>query len=91
MGRQAYAQQREAILNKYRYGCSSAAECVVLAPVNLCEQGCSYAAVWYGVADSFDSNLSNAAAMYCSSCKQGPTPPCTPPPMPGCINGQCGF
>jgi len=91
MGRQAYATERQAILTKYEYGCSNASECVVSAPVNLCEQGCSYAAVWYGVADSFESNLSNAADMYCSNCKQGPIPPCAAPPKPHCINGQCAF
>ena len=89
MGLQAYAAQREAILHKYRYGCASASECTIIAPVNLCEHGCSYAAVFYGVADSFDSNLSNAAGMYCSSCKQGPIPPCDPPPKAYCFDGQC--
>ena len=91
MGLQAYAAQREAILNKYQYGCSNASECVAIAPLNRCEQGCTYAAVWYGVADSFGSNLSNAADTYCSSCKQGPVPPCVAPPKPHCINGQCAF
>jgi hypothetical protein len=88
-GQQAYAMQREEILNKYRYGCASNSECVTLAPVNLCEQGCSYAAVWYGVADSFESNLSNAADTYCGGCKLGPIPPCVPPPAPICFDGQC--
>jgi len=88
-GRREYAVQREAILNKYRYGCSSASECVVIAPLNLCESGCSYAPVWYGVADSFESNLSNAADMYCASCMLMPQPPCTPPTTLQCIDGQC--
>jgi hypothetical protein len=89
MGLSAYASQREAILDKYRYGCASASECAVIAPVNLCDSGCSYAAVWYGVADSFESNLSNAADMFCASCPPMPQPPCTPPSMPRCIDGQC--
>jgi hypothetical protein len=88
-GLQAYAEQRDALLNKYQYGCASNSECVVVAPVNSCEQGCSYAAVWYGVSDSLESNLSNAADMYCSSCKQGPIPPCAAPPTPVCSNGRC--
>lgn len=90
-GQEAYAVDREAILTKYRYGCASSQECVTLAPSNSCEQGCSYAAVWYGVADSLESNLSHSADTYCTSCKQGPIPPCEPPPMVGCINGSCQF
>ena len=88
-GRQEYAVQREAILNKYQFGCASNSECVVLAPVNLCERGCSAVAVWYGASDSFDSNLSNAADTYCSSCQVGPTPPCDPPYLVECVLGVC--
>jgi len=89
MGQQAYAAYRDALLTKYQFGCASNSECVNIAPVNLCEQGCSYAAVWYGISDSFDTNLSNSAGMYCSSCKQGPVPPCAPPPNAICVGGQC--
>ena len=88
-GRAEYAVLRDVILNKYTVGCAADSECVVIAPRNLCEQGCSYASVWYGVADSFESNLSNAADMYCGSCKPGPIPACAPPPSPHCINAQC--
>ena len=90
-GKQEYAVLRKEFLNKYSYGCASSSECAVIAPVNSCEQGCSYAVVWYGVADSFEANLSNAAAANCSSCMQGPIPPCVPPPMPRCVNGQCSL
>ena len=88
-GQQEYAKFREEILNKYRYGCASNSECVVIAPANSCEQGCGYAVVWYGVADSLEPNLSNAAEGYCSSCAPGPIPPCPAPPMPKCVNGSC--
>ena len=91
MGQQAYAAYRDALLTKYQFGCASNSECVNIAPVNLCEQGCSYAAVWYGISDSFDTNLSNSADMYCSSCKQGPVPPCAPPPIAICVGGQCQY
>ncbi|HYP76552.1 MAG TPA: hypothetical protein VER12_11375 [Polyangiaceae bacterium] len=90
-GLQAYSMQRDAILNKYSYGCASDSECELIAPKNLCEQGCSYAAVWYGVADSLESNLSNAADMYCSGCKQGPVPPCVAPAVSVCVNNQCSL
>ena len=90
-GKQAYAKLRAEFLNKYSYGCASNSECAIIAPVNMCEQGCSYSAVWYGVADSFETNLANAAAANCSSCTQGPIPPCVPPPTPQCINGQCSL
>lgn len=88
-GRQAYAKQRQAMAEKYSYGCASSSECVTVAPVNSCEQGCAYATVWYGIADSFESNLSNLAAMTCSSCMQGPIPPCAAPKPPVCINARC--
>lgn len=88
-GRDAYAVQRESIVNKYSYGCASDLECTTVAPLNSCEKGCSYASVWYGGADSFESNLYNLANMYCSDCKRGPTPPCVPPMKARCINGQC--
>jgi hypothetical protein len=91
MGLQAYAAERAAISNKYQYGCSSASECVVIAPLNRCEQGCSYAAVWYGLADSFGPLLSNSADKYCSGCQLGPVPPCAPPPALQCLSGQCTF
>jgi len=91
MGIQAYAAYRDALLNKYQFGCASDKECVNVAPLNSCEQGCSYAAVWYGAADSYDTNLSNAADMFCSSCKQGPIPPCAPPPIALCIDAQCQY
>lgn len=90
-GQQEYRAFRAELLNKYSYGCASNSECVLIAPVNLCEQGCSYAVVWYGVADSFDTNLSNAADMTCSSCPQGPIPPCAAPPTPKCVAGQCAL
>ncbi len=90
-GQQAYRAQRDAYLSKYQLGCASDQECVTLAPVNLCEQGCSYQTVWYGAADALDSNLSNAADMYCANCKQGPIPPCVPPPRAICYNGACQF
>lgn len=90
-GQQAYAVQRANMLSKYQFGCASDNECVTVAPANACEQGCGYATVWYGVADSFESNLLNAAVMYCSSCKLGPIPPCVPPPSPRCISGSCQF
>gem|GEM_PF-1413699 len=90
-GKQQYAALRAEFLKKYSYGCASNSECAIIAPVNLCEQGCSYAAVWYGVADSFETNLSNAADANCSSCTQGPIPPCDPPSTPKCVNGQCSF
>jgi hypothetical protein len=89
MGRTAYASQRETLLTKYSYGCASASECVVIAPVNSCESGCSYAAVWYGIADSFQSNLSNMAHKFCETCQGMPEPPCAPPLAPRCIGGQC--
>jgi len=88
-GKQEYATLRAEFLNKYSYGCASNLECAVIAPVNSCEQGCSYAAVWYGISTSFETNLSNAADANCSSCMPGPIPPCEPPPMPKCVNGQC--
>ncbi|MEI9951835.1 MAG: hypothetical protein WDO74_23345 [Pseudomonadota bacterium] len=91
MGVQTYSAQRTAMLKKYSLGCSRSSECVTIAPVNLCEHGCSYGALWYGVADSFESNLSDAADMYCASCPQVPVPPCAPPPMARCINGQCQY
>jgi len=90
-GQQAYASVRNELLNKYRYGCSNASECTVIGPINQCENGCAYTAVWYGASDSFVSNLLNAADTYCSTCKQGPTPPCAPPSPPVCIEGRCGF
>jgi len=88
-GQQAYLVQRDSFLQKYRAGCASSAECVIVAPLNRCER-CSYASVWYGAADSLESNLSNSADMYCSSCKLGPIP-CPPPPAPECIKGVCDF
>jgi len=90
-GQRAYASFRNELLNKYQYGCASDAECTVIAPVNRCENGCGFTAVWYGASDSFDSNLSNAADMYCSTCAQGPIPPCAPPSPVGCVGGQCRF
>lgn len=88
-GQQEYALQREQMVEKYSYGCASSSECVMVAPVNACEQGCSYAAVWYGISDSFEANLLNLADMNCSTCMKMPIPPCAPPSAPSCVNGRC--
>src|SRR6478752_7496970 len=88
-GQQEYAVQREAMVEKYSYGCASSSECVLVTPVNACEQGCSYAAVWYALTDSLESNLSNLADANCSSCMKMPIPPCAPPKAPVCFNGRC--
>lgn len=90
-GQQAYAEGRNNMLMKYEFGCASDAECVVLAPINACEQGCDYAAVWYGAADSFSNNLANLADQTCSGCTLGPLPPCAAPPKPLCVANQCSF
>jgi len=88
-GRAAYTAQRRTLLTKYQAGCASASECVAVPLTNSCEATCSYDAVWYGVTDSFASNLAAFAGMYCSSCTQAPVPKCGSPPTLGCINGQC--
>jgi hypothetical protein len=91
-GMKAYAETRALLLQKYRFGCASSAECVVLAPSNSCEHGCQYEAVWYGAANFFTDNLANYADMNCASCAQGgPIPPCDPPQVPECVMGQCRF
>ncbi|MES1177561.1 MAG: hypothetical protein ABUL62_24775 [Myxococcales bacterium] len=64
---------------------------MVLAPVNLCENGCQYAAVWIGAASFFTDNLSNYADMNCASCMMGPVPPCAAPRPTKCFTGQCMF
>jgi hypothetical protein len=90
-GLKGYAEQRAQLLQKYEFGCASDAECVVLAPSNLCENGCQYAAVWYGAADFFTSNLANYADMNCASCMMLPIRPCDPPQPARCVMGQCMF
>jgi hypothetical protein len=90
-GRVQYAMQRQAMLDKYSYGCASNSECVAVIPRNACEQGCSNAALWYGLADSFEANLSALASMTCSSCMQAQVPFCEPSPKPSCFDGRCAF
>jgi hypothetical protein len=88
-GQQEYATQRAQMLDKYSAGCVASSECVAIAPVNSCEQGCSYAVIRDSLVDSLQSNLSNLADANCSSCTQQPIPPCEPPPLPVCVNGRC--
>jgi len=90
-GMKGYALMRAQLLQKYEFGCASDADCVVLAPSNLCENGCQYAAVWYGAANFFTDNLANYADSNCASCMMGPLPPCAAPPIPICVMGQCMF
>ncbi len=91
-GQMSYAQSRQQFLDKYQLGCKTDTDCVVLAPVNLCESGCSYTAVWYSAADNFTGNLESVAKTDCAACMQGATPPCLPPPMSAhCVMGQCSL
>lgn len=90
-GKAAYAQTREQFLEKYRMGCMSDSDCVVLAPVNACENGCQYSTVWTRAANFFTDNLESLAEMQCSSCEKGPIPPCSPPEPPHCLMGECQF
>jgi len=85
----AYWEQRKALQDKASYGCASSSECVAVAPRNSCEKGCSYSAVWYGAADSFEASLSSLANMSCSTCIAGAPPTCEPPPPLVCSNRRC--
>jgi hypothetical protein len=90
-GQQEYRKVREQMAEKYSYGCASDSECVIVAPATACEF-CSYAAIWYGLTDSFESNLSNLAAMQCSTCPVVPIPPCVPLPVAAsCKSGRCSL
>ena len=88
-GKELYAEQRAQFLDKYSRGCASASDCTVVAPMNQCEPGCQYEAVWKGAASFFSENLSSLASMSCANCGVQPIPPCLPPAAPFCINGQC--
>ena len=90
-GQMNYAKLRQQYLDKYQDGCKVDTDCVVLAPVNLCESGCGYAAVWYGSGDNFTSNLKSDADTDCAACMQGPVPPCVAPPAAHCVMNRCSL
>jgi hypothetical protein len=90
-GQMNYAQVRRQFLDKYQSGCKVDTDCVILAPVNRCENGCGYAAVWYSAADDFTSNLESDANNDCAACTQDAAPPCVPPMTAHCVMGQCSL
>jgi len=89
MGKQAYEQTREALLDKYgSLGCANSSECTVVGPVvDACAFSCPIVLPTVA-ASSYDDNL-NAAAEGCATCDVPLPIPC---PMPGpaaCVNGKC--
>ncbi len=90
-GQMGYRQRRQQFLDKYQSGCKVDTDCVVLAPVNRCESGCGYAAVWYSAADDFTSNLKSDADTDCAACMEEEAPPCAPPMAAHCVMGQCSL
>jgi hypothetical protein len=88
-GMMSYEQERAQLADKYAFGCKTAADCVAVAPSNMCEGGCGYAAISNAALNDFITNLGNAAPMDCVNCPSQPTPRCAPPPLPYCDQGQC--
>ena len=88
-GQMNYAGWRQQFLEKYQGGCRTDTDCVVLAPVNRCESGCGYAAVFYLAVDDLTTNLKNDADKDCVGCAQDDAPPCDPPMAAHCVMGQC--
>jgi len=89
-GLEAYAAERQAILDRYgRYKCDRDRDCLAIAPLNSCEQGCSFESLRSGLLVTFDTQLENLANKYCSSCRLAPLPPCVPPDKVKCRGGRC--
>ena len=88
-GQRAYAEQRDAMLSKYRFGCASDSECLAYDTSNACDS-CVFAPVWSGVVDSLQQSLINASEMYCAGCMPDLLP-CAPPPSARCVSGACEF
>lgn len=91
-GLQSYQDLRSQLVSKYQYGCTTIADCAVVATYNDCESGCSPVAIWSSAVDFFYSNLSSAALMDCSACGPAPPPCLIPPSSSGhlvCNQGQC--
>jgi hypothetical protein len=89
MGQQNYQQSRAQLTGKYEEGCTSDAECIVVAPVNACETGCSYVAVLGVTFSDLTTNLASAAMTDCANCAPTPSRICSPPPVVSCVQGQC--
>jgi len=90
--KQAYQQLRTQLLSESSLGCTSDAECVVIAPINQCDRGCQYAAVVAQFSDSFTLGLqSYAYNSECSTCYLRATPPCDAPAAARCVMGQCSL
>jgi hypothetical protein len=92
-GQMNYASQRDALLTKYAYGCTTDTDCIAATPTNRCEPGgCSSVAIWKGALDNLTSNLSSEADIDCAACGVVPVPPCTPPSrLLRCVGQQCQF
>jgi hypothetical protein len=90
-GQTQYEILRSELVNKFAQGCKSAADCVTVAPTNLCENGCRYVAISSLTVDDLNSNLGSSATTECVDCGQSPVPPCDPPLPPICKNGACTF
>ena len=88
-GQTHYELFRSQLVDKYAQGCRSAADCLTVAPANLCESGCRYVAISSFALDNLNSNLGSAAKTDCVDCGQSPVPPCDAPLPPICKNGAC--
>jgi len=88
-GQTHYELFRSQLVDKYAQGCKSAADCLTVAPANLCDNGCRYVAISSFALDNLNSNLGSAAKTDCVDCGQPPVPPCDPPLPPICKNGAC--
>ena len=89
-GQKNYAATRAQFADKYKDGCSSAADCVQVAPYNRCESDCAFAPISTTALNDFTSNSASAALMDCASCPMLPPPPaCTPTSTVVCVMGQC--
>jgi len=91
-GQQNYAATRAAFADKYKDRCSSAADCVQVAPYNRCESDCAYVPISTMALSDFNSNSASAALMDCANCPVLPPPPaCTPTGTVMCVMGQCAL
>ena len=90
-GRMNYQDVRTTASYKFSYGCSSDADCAVVAPVNQCEAGCIGTPIPKDTVDTFTEYLKNEAEQDCAACKEGPVPPCVAPAAAHCYAGQCAF
>ncbi|HWZ87656.1 MAG TPA: hypothetical protein VNW92_02365 [Polyangiaceae bacterium] len=86
-----YKMTRSQLTDKYKDGCKTDADCVVVVPTNACESGCGYVAVTNQALDDLLTNLGSSAMMNCGSCMNGPVPPCAAPRIPVCEQNQCVF